>query len=74
MPYLDVIRRVKGEFQVPTFAYQVSGEYAMIKAAGQNAWLDEKNAALEARLSIKRAGANAILTYYAIQAARWMAE
>jgi porphobilinogen synthase len=74
MPYLDVIRRVKSEFRVPTFAYQVSGEYAMIKAAGQNGWLDEKKAALEALLSIKRAGANAILTYYAIQAARWMAE
>ena len=59
---------------VPTFAYQVSGEYAMLKAAGQNGWLDEKKAALEALLSIKRAGANAILTYYAIQAARWMAE
>ena len=74
MPYLDVIRRVKDEFRVPTFAYQVSGEYAMIRAAGQNGWLDEKKAALEALLSIKRAGANAILTYYAIQAARWMAE
>lgn len=74
LPYLDVIRRVKDEFQVPTFAYQVSGEYAMIKAAGQNGWLDEKSAALEALLSIRRAGASAILTYYAIQAARWMAE
>ena len=74
MPYLDVIRRVKDEFCVPTFAYQVSGEYAMLKAAGQNGWLDEKKAALEALLSIKRAGANAILTYYAIEAARWMAE
>ena len=74
MPYLDVIRRVKDEFGVPTFAYQVSGEYAMIAAAGRNGWLDEKSAALEALLSIRRAGANAILTYYAIQAARWMAE
>ena len=74
MPYLDVIRRVKDEFRVPTFAYQVSGEYAMISAAGRNGWLDERKAALEALLSIKRAGANAILTYYAIQAARWMAE
>ena len=74
MPYLDVIRRVKDEFRVPTFAYQVSGEYAMIKAAGQNGWLDERKAALEALLSIKRAGANAILTYYAIDAARWMTE
>jgi porphobilinogen synthase len=74
MPYLDVIRRVKDEFGVPTFAYQVSGEYAMIAAAGRKGWLDEKSAALEALLSIRRAGANAILTYYAIQAARWMAE
>ena len=74
MPYLDVIRRVKDEFGVPTFAYQVSGEYAMISAAGQNGWLDGKKAALEALLSIKRAGADAILTYFAMQAARWMAE
>lgn len=74
LPYLDIIRRVRDEFQVPTFAYQVSGEYAMIKAAGQNGWLDEKSAALEALLSIKRAGANAILSYFALQAARWMAE
>ncbi len=74
LPYLDVIRRVRDEFQVPTFAYQVSGEYAMIKAAGQNGWLDERAAALEALLSIKRAGANAILSYFALQAARWMAE
>jgi len=74
LPYLDVIRRVRDEFQVPTFAYQVSGEYAMIKAAGANGWLDEKAAALEALLSIKRAGANAILSYFALQAARWMAE
>ena len=74
LPYLDVIRRVRDEFQVPTFAYQVSGEYAMIKAAGQNGWLDEKSAALEALLSIKRAGASAILSYFALQAARWMAE
>jgi porphobilinogen synthase len=74
LPYLDVIRRVRDEFQVPTFAYQVSGEYAMLKAAGQNGWLNERDAALEALLSIKRAGASAILSYYAIQAARWMAE
>jgi porphobilinogen synthase len=74
MPYLDVIRRVRDEYRVPTFAYQVSGEYAMLKAAAQNGWLDEKSAALEALLSIRRAGASAILTYYAIQAARWMAE
>jgi porphobilinogen synthase len=74
MPYLDVIRRVRDEFQVPTFAYQVSGEYAMIKAAGENGWLDERKTALESLLSIKRAGASAILSYYAIRAARWMAE
>jgi len=73
MPYLDVIRRVRDTFGVPTFAYQVSGEYAMIKAAGQNGWLDERSAALEALLSIKRAGASAVLTYYALQAARWLA-
>ena len=74
MPYLDVIRRVRDEFQVPTLAYQVSGEYAMIKAAGRQGWLDERSAALEALLSIKRAGACAILSYFSIQAARWLAE
>jgi porphobilinogen synthase len=74
LPYLDVIRRVRDQFAVPTFAYQVSGEYAMIKAASQNGWLDEKSAALEALLAIKRAGASAILSYFALQAARWMAE
>ena len=74
LPYLDVIRRIRDEFQVPTFAYQVSGEYAMIKAAGLQGWLDERSAALEALLSIKRAGACAILTYFSLQAARWLAE
>jgi porphobilinogen synthase len=74
LPYLDIIRRVRETFGVPTFAYQVSGEYAMIKAASQNGWLDERQAALEALLSIKRAGANAILSYYAIAAARWLNE
>ncbi|MDH4071718.1 MAG: porphobilinogen synthase [Gammaproteobacteria bacterium] len=74
LPYLDVIRRVRDEYRVPTFAYQVSGEYAMIAAAGRSGWLDEKAAALEALLSIRRAGASAILTYYAIQAARWLSE
>jgi porphobilinogen synthase len=74
MPYLDIIRRVRDRYQVPTFAYQVSGEYAMISAAGRNGWLDERSAVLEALLSIRRAGASAILTYYAIQAARWLAE
>ena len=74
LPYLDIVRRVKDEFKVPVFAYQVSGEYAMLKAAAANGWLDERATAMEALLSIKRAGANAILTYYAIQAARWMAD
>ena len=74
MPYLDVIRRVRDEFQVPTLAYQVSGEYAMIKAAGLQGWLDERSAALEALLAIRRAGACASLSYYALQAARWLAE
>lgn len=74
MPYLDVIHRVKSEFGMPVFAYQVSGEYAMLKAAGQNGWLDEKQAVLEALLSIKRAGASAILSYFSLQVARWMAE
>ncbi|MEQ9563685.1 MAG: porphobilinogen synthase [Woeseiaceae bacterium] len=74
LPYLDVIRRVRDEFRVPTFAYQVSGEYAMIKAAAANGWLDEKSAVLESLLAIKRAGANAILSYYALQAAAWLME
>ena len=74
MPYLDVIRRVRDEFQVPTMAYQVSGEYAMIKAAARQGWLDERAATLEALLSIRRAGACAILSYFSLQAARWLAE
>ena len=74
MPYLDVIYRVRNTLQVPTLGYQVSGEYAMLKAAAANGWLDERSAVLEALLSIKRAGACAILSYYALQAARWMAE
>ena len=72
MPYLDIVWRVKEAFGRPTFAYQVSGEYAMIKAAADNGWLDEKGAVLEALLCIKRAGANAILTYFALQAASWL--
>ena len=72
MPYLDIIRRVKSEFNVPTFAYQVSGEYAMIKAAAERGWLDEQSAVLEALLSIRRAGADAILSYYSVPAARWL--
>ena len=72
MPYLDIVRRVHDQFGVPTFAYQVSGEYAMLKAAAGNGWLDEKKTVLEALLCIKRAGASAILTYFAIEAARWL--
>ena len=74
MPYLDIVRRVKDTWQVPTFAYQVSGEYAMLKAAAENGWLDERKTVLEALLSIKRAGANGILTYFAIDVARWLKE
>jgi len=72
MPYLDIVRRVKDTFAVPTFAYQVSGEYAMLKAAALNGWLDEEAVVLEALTSIRRAGADAILTYYAVQAAEWL--
>ena len=72
MPYLDVVRRAKDTFKVPTFAYQVSGEYAMLKAAAQNGWLDEKKCVLEALTSFKRAGADGVLTYFAVDAARWL--
>jgi len=74
MPYLDIVQRVKMEFGVPTFVYQVSGEYAMLKAATQNGWLDEKSCVLEALLGMKRAGADAILTYYAKDVAVWLSE
>lgn len=70
LPYLDVIRRVKDQFGVPTFAYQVSGEYAMLKAAAQNGWLDERACMLESLLAFKRAGADGVLTYFALDAAR----
>jgi porphobilinogen synthase len=70
MPYLDIVRRVKDEFKVPTFAYQVSGEYAMIKAAAQNGWLDQDKAMMEAMLAFKRAGADGVLTYFARDIAR----
>jgi porphobilinogen synthase len=70
MPYLDIVRRVKDEFKVPTFAYQVSGEYAMIKAAAQNGWIDHDKTMMEAMLSFKRAGADGILTYFAREVAR----
>ena len=70
MPYLDVVRRVKDEFRVPTFAYQVSGEYAMLKAAAQNGWLDHDAVMLESLLAFKRAGADGVLSYFALEAAR----
>ncbi len=72
LPYLDIVRRISEELQFPTFVYQVSGEYAMLKAAGQNGWIDEKACVLEALLAIKRAGANGILTYFAMDAAGWL--
>ena len=72
MPYLDIVRRVKDEFKAPTFVYQVSGEYAMLKAAAQNGWLNEEACVLESLLAFKRAGADGILTYFAMDAARWL--
>ncbi len=72
LPYLDIVRRAKDEFGAPTFVYQVSGEYAMLKAAAINGWLDERACALEALTSIKRAGADGVLTYFALDAAAWL--
>ena len=72
MPYLDIVRRVKDQFGAPTFVYQVSGEYAMLMAAAQNGWLDEKAVVMEALLAFKRAGADGILTYFAKHAAQWL--
>ena len=72
MPYLDIVRRVKDEFKVPTYAYQVSGEYAMLKAAAQNGWLNEEACVLESLLAFKRAGADGILTYFALDAAAYL--
>ena len=74
LPYLDIVQRVKKEFGMPTFVYHVSGEYAMLKAAVENGWLDERSAVMESLLSCKRAGANGILTYYAMQVATWLKE
>jgi porphobilinogen synthase len=74
LPYLDIIRRVKDEFQWPVAAYSVSGEYAMVKAAAQMGWIDEKRLAMEILVSIKRAGADMILTYFAKDAAKWITE
>jgi porphobilinogen synthase len=72
MPYLDIVRRVKDAYQIPTFVYQVSGEYAMLKAAAQQGWLDEQAVVLEALTCIKRAGADGVLTYFAKQVAEWL--
>ena len=72
LPYLDIVRRVKDTFGAPTFVYQVSGEYAMLKAAAQNGWLEERAVVLESLTAMKRAGADAILTYFAIDAAKWL--
>jgi porphobilinogen synthase len=74
LPYLDIVRRVKDTYQAPTFVYQVSGEYAMLKAAAQNGWLNERACVLEGLLAFKRAGADAVLSYYALEAARWLRE
>ncbi|KAB8318410.1 porphobilinogen synthase [Tolypothrix campylonemoides VB511288] len=74
LPYLDIVRRVKDAFGAPTFVYQVSGEYAMLKAAAAHGWIDERACALEALTSIKRAGADGVLTYFALDAARWLRE
>lgn len=74
MPYLDILYRVKTQFMMPTFVYHVSGEYAMLKAAAQNGWIDEKTCVMEAMMGFKRAGADAILTYYAKQIAGWIAK
>ena len=72
LPYLDIVRRVKDELRVPTFVYQVSGEYAMLKAAAQNGWIDHDAVMMESLLAFKRAGADGILTYCAIEAAQWL--
>ncbi len=74
MPYLDIVRRIKDAYKAPTFVYQVSGEYSMLKAAAANGWLDEKKVVLESMLSFKRAGADGILTYFGLQVARWLRE
>lgn len=73
LPYLDLVARARARFDAPLAAYQVSGEYAMIKAAAANGWLDERRAAMESLLAIRRAGADMILTYFAKDAARWLA-
>jgi porphobilinogen synthase len=72
MPYLDIVRRVKDVYRAPTYVYQVSGEYAMLKAAFANGWLEEKKIVMESLLAFKRAGADGVLTYFALQVARWL--
>jgi porphobilinogen synthase len=72
MPYLDIVRRVKDTFRVPTFAYQVSGEYAMLKAAAAQGWLAHDAVMMEALLAFRRAGADGVLSYFALDAARWL--
>ena len=72
LPYLDIVRRIKDAYGAPTFVYQVSGEYAMLMAAAQNGWLDERAAAIESLVAFKRAGADAILTYFASRVAGWL--
>jgi len=72
LPYLDIVRRIKDEFGAPTFVYQVSGEYAMLKAAAERGWLNERAVVMESLLAMKRAGADAILTYFARDAAAWL--
>ncbi|MCC6208632.1 MAG: porphobilinogen synthase, partial [Gammaproteobacteria bacterium] len=72
LPYLDIVRRIKDEFGAPTFVYQVSGEYAMLKAAAERGWLNERAVVMESLLAMKRAGADAILTYFAREAAAWL--
>jgi porphobilinogen synthase len=74
MPYLDIVRRIKEQFAAPTLVYQVSGEYAMLIAAAQNGWLDERAVVMESLLGFKRAGADAILTYFAKRVAGWLQE
>jgi len=72
LPYLDIVRRVKDQYKAPTYVYQVSGEYAMLKAAAANGWLDEQQCVMESLLAFKRAGADGVLTYFALDAARWL--
>jgi len=74
MPYLDIVRRVKEQFAAPTFVYQVSGEYSMLKAACAQGWLDERAVVMESLIGFKRAGADGVLSYFALQAARWLKE